>query len=312
MDPNSTTLRFEIPEQQLNRIEDDAFLFNVPAGLRGKFDRVEFVAVRGPAGSHEFSSGSTIGSRGSANGPEAIDRFVPNPSDRFGTAKEAPRWNFNSPQPRPGLATNEPEFSGPVIDQEELNRRRLASLEPNRGLNQPSDFIPRTDQTIKSLDTSQRFQTTDVEPRRRSFDQNWNQPEGRSGINQPTKSQPFQESVAERQLRVVQQQLAQAEADKKLLQQNNSQWMQHAELLDKQKNSLSEQLKTVSDREFAKQGVNTQPVNFQGQYPTDASYLNRIGETAKGIGRTFGSQREHFQTPGPVYTQPTAAPGTHL
>ena len=42
LEPNSTTLRFEIPEQQLDRIEQDAFLFNVPAALRGKFDRVEF------------------------------------------------------------------------------------------------------------------------------------------------------------------------------------------------------------------------------------------------------------------------------
>ena len=85
MEPNSTTLKFEIPEQALDRMEQDAFLFSVPDDLRGKFDRVEFVAVRS-VGSHEFPSGMTSGTRGSAIGfgnPDANNRFGANSANRF-------------------------------------------------------------------------------------------------------------------------------------------------------------------------------------------------------------------------------------
>ena len=123
MEPNSKTLRFEIPEQQLNRIEQDAFLFSVPDELRGKFDRVEFVA--GPAGSHEFSPGMTSGTRGSALGfgdANGNSRFKSSPQDSFGTVNESPRWN--NPQPGPGFAPGDREFTGPVIAQSELEARR--------------------------------------------------------------------------------------------------------------------------------------------------------------------------------------------
>ena len=73
MKSGSKTLRFEIPEQQLDQIEKDAFLFNVPDELRGKFDRVEFVAGKSDGSRQNSSSVSSF-----PRGP--IDR-TPMPSD---------------------------------------------------------------------------------------------------------------------------------------------------------------------------------------------------------------------------------------
>ena len=151
MERDSSILRFEIPEQQLDRIEKDAFLFKVPDDLRGKFDRVEFVAVSGPSSSQEFSGGVTSGPRGSGLGfgnPNETRRFTSSENDQFGSLREIPRETpreasrFSiAPKPGPGIESGDYRFMGPSIDSVELQRRnRIAMQEPNRNFEPPTDF----------------------------------------------------------------------------------------------------------------------------------------------------------------------------
>ena len=312
MDIGSKTLRFEIPEQQLDRIEQDAFLFNVPTELRGKFDRVEFVAVSGPTGSHDFSSGSTSGSRGSALGfgnPDVSNRFDTNPNDRFnnGTASENQRWNTNSPQPGPGFEPGEREFTGPYIDPSELQtrRNRVAPLEPNRNFNQQTDFPQRREQARSPLNTGSQFKFADRDqeptPTRSPFGLPREQPDNsRDAVNQNqinfqqksadqlAADQRYQQSLTEQRLRMVQQQLAEEKAEREAVERE-------ANLLAKQRNDLSKRLQTVNGRATTQQGK-TQSFDYQQSYNTGRDYLGRAIDSAGNLLGNFGTRREDFQT----------------
>ena len=309
MEPGSTTLTFEIPEQQLDRIEQDAFLFNVPDGLRGKFDRVEF--VKGPAGSHELPTGLTGGPRGSGIGfgnPDSNNRFVTNQADRFKSPDETQRWNLNTPQPGPGALPGDRDFIGPVIDPVDLqaNRDRMARLD------QDSNFGRQGGQVRSPLDTGNRFKIA-REPNdgllsrpRETSDFNRNtidQSQGalRQNTTPTSNDQRYQESIAQQQLRILQQQLADAEADKQALQKNASDWMREADTLAQQRNNLSQQLKSVSNRELAVLPATTQPAGFQPGSVANRTYLDRTIAAVK----PFGSQREDFGYREPVYSNPT-------
>ena len=312
MEFGSTTLKFEIPEQDLDRIESDAFLFNVPDELRGKFDRVEFVAVSGPSGSHEFSSDLSRGTRGTALGFEDSDgasRFGIGTNNRLGDASnnrfngtnQAQRPNAESPQPGPGFSPYA-EFTGPNIDQTLLERRHLEE-QRNR---------------LAPLDTSNRFQVAEREPaatpNRSPFSLPREQPAAnqyrrdqnpvaqsqyvnrRTTNEQPNTGQRFQETAAERQLRLVQQQLADANAEKESIQRNATDWMRHAESLTQERNKLNNELQSASNRQpvtqpFSKPPVSTAPV----RYATGRDYLGRAIDAAGNLVAPFGSNREDFR-----------------
>ena len=309
MERGSSTLRFEIPEQDLDRIQEDAFLFSVPDELRGKFNRVEFVAVSGPTGSHEFSSVLSSGTRGSALGFEnqgGTNRFASPTTSRFDGANETQPWNTNAPQPGPGFSPGEREFTGPSIDKSVLDERRnrVAPLDTGNQfqLGQRKPAVQSTQSPFgRSWEQPEATQNTRG---RNTFDQNQNV--GRqSTYNEPaTDQQGYQESLAETRLRLVQQQLAAAEAEKKKLQQNAGDWMREAEKLAQQRNNLNQQLQATNDRPSFSQPGNTRPVDYSQQYGTD--YLGKTIDAAKGIVRPFGSQREDFRTQETGYSGRTS------
>ena len=309
MEPDSKTLRFEIPVQQLDRIEQDAFVFNVPDNLRGKFDLVEFVAVSGPAGSHEFPSDLASGPRGSANGFgtrgtnggfAANPRLSPNPVDRFSNASQNQRWNTTN-APQPGPEPGDARFNGPYIAPSE---RDLAPV--NRNLNQQSDSFARRDQAFKPLDTSDRFRLAEpATPPQNNFrlPANNRNLTGRSqndflqNTNQSNSGQRFQETAAEQELRLTKQRLAAAEAEKKSLQQNASDWMRHSESLELKNVDLSRRLQTGSER-VATRPLNTPPFNYVQPRVANPSNLNRQINTVGSSG---------YQQPGLGYRQLSAA-----
>ena len=287
MELGSTTLRFEIPANELEHFEEDAFLFNVPDSLRGKFNRVEFFAGKAPTGSHDFPVGLTSGPRGSGSGfgnLKSNGGLVTNPADRFSSTNQNQQRNTNTPQMGPVVEPGDPRYNGPYIAASERQARRpLAPLNDN--LNSQSDFAQRNDQVRSPLDTGGQFRVANREsddlPKRSRFSL---PPNNRSligrdqnGFQQNTSpsanNQGYQESVAQQQLRQAQQKLADAEAEKKSLLQNASEWKREAGVLAQQRNDLSKRLQAGYDQ-VASRPLNTQPVNYE-QPRVDSPYLSR-------------------------------------
>jgi len=302
MERDSTTLRFEIPQRDLDRIEQDAFLFNVPDNLRGKFDRVEFVAAPA-AGSHEFSAGQSSGRRGSAfgfGGENGADSFRTQPTNRFSGTNEATPWNTDTPQPGPGFQPGEREFTGPYISPAELQARQ--NVAPIR---QATDFN-RSPLNRSPLNTGGQFRTAgqeqEVEPKQSSFDRPWEQaqenqiPRGQTTLQrsrpvQQDRNDPVrQESIAAQELRLAKQQLALAKADHELLLRDANDWKREAQTLAQERNDLGKQLQAVNERVVTKQSVSTPPA----RYAVGQDYLGRPIDAAGNLIKSFGSQREDF------------------
>ena len=305
MVPGSTTLRFEIPEQDLDRIEQDAFMFRVPNELRGQFDNVEFVAVSNHSASNEFSGGLTTGTRGSSVGfgsqngidrfdTEPINRSTTNPNSRLERVDNSARWNTETPQPGPGYAPGEPEFTGPYIDSATLESRR------NR---------------VAPLNTNDRFQLTNREPEvetrsplRRVWDEpevNQNRPaqnqnQSRFGLNrnfdqqntnsQPTNEQQYQESLAQKRLRFVEQQLAEVKAEKESLYRTAIDYKREAGVYAEQRNDLSKRLQAANERDLNTQPVSTRPVDLQQRNVNDRNYLSRASDYVNNVISPYKNQ----------------------
>ena len=302
MEPGSKTLTFEIHENQLDRIESDAFLFEVPDQLRGAFDRVEFVAVAGPTGSHNFSKGVTSGTRGTGFGlasPGGTDRFE-STSDPSEFARQ---WGNDSPQPGPSYEPGDSRFIGPAIEPSELEarRNRVAPLGQTRGFagggdfpQRPNsgDFLQRPSRGGSALNTNDRFQVarreTAVEPKTSPFGEPW---------ARDTSNQRSQQALAgQQQVRALQEQLAAERAEKEQLTRNAIEWKDEASRLAQERNDYSNRLR----EERGRQAVPTaaRQVNYQEGPGAGRSFWDRGVDAAGNLVRPFGNQRVDFQSQG--------------
>ena len=281
MERESTTLRFEIQEQQLDRIEKDAFLFSVPDQLRGQFDRVEFVAV---------------GSERAQNSSQGF------PSD-LGSTSGLDRWQNNTsmPQPGPNIQPGESDFTGPYINPNELELRRnqVASIDQNRNLVKRNSIPQQPDINSFPLNTNGGFRTAtqapEAQPKQSPFGRTWEQRESNQNNFPPQNSYPQQDtirrnnqSLAEQQLSNLQQQLADAKAAKEQLEQRAAGWEQMANDMRQQRNDLNNQLRVASNRPATQQQpVNTQPPTYQ--QIANPSYWSNPLNAAANLVRPYGS-----------------------
>ena len=290
MQLGSRTLLFEIQEQQLERIEDGAFQFNVPDDLRGKFDRVEFVAV-------SSSGGSQIPS-GLSSPPRGL-----NETSRFAGTNEtaAQRWNTSAPQPGPGAEPGEREFIGPYINPAELQSRqnrvapldtnnnfslaeRSPRLETSRNFNQ----LPQISRT--QLETRDRFSVAEPSPQaapKSPFGRVWEQPDNNLSTNRNAfDGTNSNNALVNEQVRIYQQQVADARAKADAIAREASDWKEEAARLARQRNDLDERLRLASNRQV------TAPARTQ----QSTSYLGQAVGAAGNAVRSFGTRREDFQT----------------
>ena len=277
MERGSNTLRFEIPEEQLDRIEKDAFLFSVPEQLRGQFDRVEFVAASNLSvqnGSQGFPSG-------------------------LGSTSGFDRWqNTNSPRPGPKFEPGGSEFTGPYIDPRVLESRRdqVAPIDEFRSFSQRDSFPQRRDFDRSPLDTNGGFQTAEREPEVRSkpspFGRSWERPENNQNtfndrqanqqdvFSQRDAIQRNNQALAEQQLR---KELADAKAARERLEQDARDLQRQADLIAQQRIELNDQWRLAS----------TRPVDFR--QPTNSMRSDRMIDTIADVANPYGSQRADFQ-----------------
>jgi len=297
MQLGSRTLLFEIQEQQLDRLEGGAFQFKVPDDLRGKFDRVEFVAVSSSGGS-QFPSGLSSNSRGSRLGLGGL-----NETNRFAGTNEtaAQRWNTSEPQPGPGAEPGEREFIGPYISPTELQSRqnRVAPLDTNnnfslaersprgetsRNFNQ----LPRVDRT--QLETRDRFSVAEPSPQaapKSPFGRVWEQPDNNLSTNRNSfDGNSGNNALVNEQVRIYQQQVADARARADAIAREANDWKEEAARLAQQRNDLDEQLRLASNRQVIEPSRTQQSTSYLGQ---------AVGAAGNAI-RSFGTRREDFQT----------------
>ena len=281
MERGSTTLRFEIQEQQLDRIEKDAFLFSVPDQLRGQFDRVEFVAV---------------GSERVQNSSQGF------PSD-LGSTSGLDRWQNNTsmPQPGPNIQPGESDFTGPYINPNELELRRnqVASIDQNRNLVKRNSIPQQPDINSFPLNTNGGFRTAtqapEAQPKQSPFGRTWEQRESNQNNFPPQNSYPQQDtirrnnqSLAEQQLSNLQQQLANAKAEKEQLEQRAAGWEKAANNMREERNNLNNQLQVANSRPVTQQQpVNTRPTTYN--QITTPSYWGNTLSAAANLVTPYGS-----------------------
>lgn len=280
----STTLRFEIQEQQLDRIEKDAFLFSVPDQLRGQFDRVEFVAV---------------GSERAQNSSQGF------PSD-LGSTSGLDRWQNNTsmPQPGPNIQPGESDFTGPYINPNELELRRnqVASIDQNRNLVKRNSIPQQPDINSFPLNTNGGFRTArqapEAQPKQSPFGRTWEQRENnQNDFRQQDTIQQNNQSLREQQLK---QQLADAKAAKEQLEQRAAGWEQMANDMRQQRNDLSDQLQVANSRPVTRQQpVNTQPTTYQ--QIANPSYWGNTLNAAANMVRPYGGQPKNPQRQESAY-----------
>jgi hypothetical protein len=103
MPVGSTTLRFEVDESQLLQLEQNSLKFRVPDALRGRFNKVEIAGKRSL-----LDTGGSFGLDNTAGGGG---------------------WNVAPvPEPGPNTMLGGSRYVGPVIDNQEIRRRQMASL----------------------------------------------------------------------------------------------------------------------------------------------------------------------------------------
>ena len=292
IEPGSRTLRFEIDENQLNRIEQDAFVYSVPDQLRGQFNRVEFVKAGGPVGSPGFSNGAS--------------RFNTDPSSRFRSTSDPSKFaeQWNSPQPGPNFEPGGSEFIGPVIEKSEIEarRNRVAPLDSNLNYGQRNE-LPQRQNDRPTLSTSDRFQL----PRRESTVQLKQSPfglargpeENQNAFDRQNMSnnQRLGSTLAEQQLAALQQQLAIEKAERERLARSVSEWQGEAGRLAQQRDSFSDQLREASSRPVVQQAVANRSTGYREENP---GYWDRGLDFAGNAARPYGTRREDFQTQAAV------------
>ena len=132
-------MSFEIPEQQLSRIEEDAFLFKVPDELRGKFDRVEFVMSNfvGPPRLDGGLRRSIVSPRQSGSPPsrqsEAQTHFD-QPRNRFAdgepfTARRSESNQTLTDSSTGPIALQQSQFMGPQLSRDQQDQNAQAFKE---------------------------------------------------------------------------------------------------------------------------------------------------------------------------------------
>ena len=318
--PNSQTLRFEIAENQLDRIEQDAFVFSVPENLRGRFNRVEFVKASGPTGSHDFSSNVSGGTRGTGFGlagssdTNRLNSGSPNRSESTSNPSEfARRWNTESPLPGP---SDDGQFSGPQISQRELEarRNRMSRLDSDPRLGQQNGVQRQDDRSI--LNTGSQFQFSENKadlPNRNLFDRpresegtpstikRWNGLEPRNAVNQRTGP-----TAADLRLAEMQQQLDLERAEKERLARDASQWRGEANRIAQQRDSYSERLREASSRSVVQQASANRSSNRSNDFQrTNPAYLDRALDVAGDVVRPRGTPQENFQTHDAAFERKT-------
>ena len=288
IEPGSRTLRFEIDENQLNRIERDAFVYSVPDQLRGQFNRVEFVKAGGPVGSPGFSNGT--------------GRFNTDPSIRFGSTSDPSKFaeQWNSPQPGPDFEPGGSQFVGPVPEQSgiENRRNRVTRLDSNPNYGQPNEF-PQRQNDQPTLSTSDRFRLprreSAAEPKQNPFGLARGPEENRNAFDRQNVSnnQRLGSTLVEQELAALQQQLAIEKAEKARLARSVSEWQGEAGRLAQQRDSISDQLREASSRPVVQQAVANRSAGYREENP---GYWERGLDFAGNAARTFGTRREDFQT----------------
>ena len=302
LEPGSTTLRFEIQEQQLDRIEKEAFIFPVPQQLRGQFDRVEFVAV-GNSSAQNSSLGfpAEFGKNPRSESTTEFDRFASSQSGGFEDPRSTPaldRWqNPNIPRPGPNIEPGESNFTGPYISPSELESRRNQVA--------PINFVQR--QSIPQqpdgngfpLNTNGGFRTArqapEAQPKQNPFGRTWEQRESNQNNFPPQNSYPQQDtirrnnqSLAEQQLSNLQQQLANAKAEKEQLEQRAAGWEKAANNMREERNNLNKQLQVANSRPVTQQQpVNTRPTTYN--QITTPSYWGNTLSAAANLVTPYGS-----------------------
>ena len=306
MEPNSKTLRFEIDESQLDRIERDAFVFSVPDQLRGRFNEIEFVKASGPTG---LSSGVRGGTRGARFGDSSsAGRFNTDRPSGFGStsdpSKFAEQWGAGSPQPGPSFEPGGSQFTGPYIEPNviEARRNQVAPIDSNLNFGQQGSIPPRQNGR-PTLNTRDRFEFAGREPGvqskrspfglpRESEDQNTIN--RRNGLDRgDVINRRAEPTEADMRLAAMQQQLDFERAEKERLARDANQLRDQANLIAQQRDIYSERLREASSRPVVQQSVANGPSGYR---ETDAAYWDRALDTAGDIVRPYGTRREDFQT----------------
>ena len=273
LEPGSRTLRFEIDEQQLNRIEQDAFVYSVPDQLRGQFNRVEFVRASGPVGSQAGLSGASGGARGNEFGltnSNGANRFNTDPSSRFGSRGNPSKGveQSNLPQPGPNFEPGGSEFIGPVIEPSviEARRNRVAPLDSNLNYRQGSAFpLKQNDRPV--LSTSDRYlpqNEPDVRPRQLPLGWVEGTEENQSVFDRRNVSgQRSGLTVAEQQLAALQEQLENERAENAKLARDVSEWQGEAGRIAQERDNFSERLREASNRRGVQQAVANRSAGYR-------------------------------------------------
>ena len=323
IEPGSRTLRFEIDDQELNRIEQDAFVFSVPDKLRGQFNRVEFIRAGGSVGSQGFSNGVGGGVRGNGGGltdPNA-SRFNTNSSKRFEStsnpSKFAEQWAASSPQPGPEFAPGGRQYVGPYIESGiiEARRNQVGPLDSNQNFGQQNfsqqQNFSRQQNDRPTLSTRDRFQVAQREPempskqspfgsvrepagnqntfeRPNTFDRQTGfgrqaELDRRNAVNQ--RSGPTE---AELQVAALQQQLAFERA-------GNEELRGQVGRIAQQRDDFSERLREVNSRVF-QQPVENRSTDFRD---ANSAYWDR----GVDLTRPLGTRRSDYQTQVAVPTE---------
>ena len=303
LEPGSRTLRFEIDEQQLNRIEQDAFVYSVPDQLRGQFDRVEFVRASGPVGSQAGLSGASGGARGNEFGltnSNGANRFNTDPSSRFGSRGNPSKGveQSNLPQPGPNFEPGGSEFIGPVIEPSviEARRNRVAPLDSNLNYRQGSAFpLKQNDRPV--LSTSDRYlpqNEPDVRPRQLPLGWVEGTEENQSVFDRRNVSgQRSGLTVAEQQLAALQEQLENERAENAKLARDVSEWQGEAGRIAQERDNFSERLREASNRRGVQQAVANRSAGYREE---NSGGWDRALGFAGNAARDYGTRREDFQT----------------
>ena len=300
LEPGSRTLRFEIDEQQLNRIEQDAFVYSVPDQLRGRFDRVEFVRAGGPVVSQAGLSGGAVGNEFGLTNRNDASRFNSDPSSRFGSTSNSSKLveQRNLPQPGPNFDPGGSEFVGPVIEPSiiDARRNRVAPLDSNQNYRLGSAF-PGLQDDRPVLSASDRYDPQN-EPnvRPKQLPLGW---VGETGDNQGVfdrRSVSGQRSgltVAEQRLAALQEQLAIEKAESAKLARSVSEWQGEAGRIAQERDNYSERLREASNRRNVQQAVADRSTGYREE---SSGGVGQAFEFAGNAARNYGTRREDFQT----------------